>query len=319
VARFLGRVRPRLAVVMETELWPNLFRRCGVRRTPLVLANARLSARSARGYRRVASLTSATLQDVTRIAAQSGGDAARLVALGVPAERVAVTGNIKFDITLPDRLPQLAMALRVSFGRRPVWIAGSTHEGEERMLLEAHAALRRRYPDLLLVLVPRHPERFAAVAALATRQGFRLARRSVLDDPAGAAVYLGDTMGELQLLYAAADIAFVGGSLVPTGGHNLLEPAALGRPVLCGPYLFNFTAIAELLIEAGAATQVATSGELAAAVITLLEDPARRQAIGDAGQRVVAANRGALDRLEAMLLEELGIDRRLPPACTEVK
>jgi len=305
VQRFLTALRPRMAIVMETELWPNLFHACRRRRVPIVVANARLSMRSAAGYRRVARLVAATLRCVSAVGAQSQADAERLVALGAPPERITVTGSVKFDLTVPDSVPQAAAALRVRFGNRPVWIAGSTHDGEEAQLFEAHALLRKRYPDALLILVPRHPERFTAVATLAARRGLDVVRRSAAGEPRDADLFLGDTMGELLLLYAAADIAFVGGSLVPTGGHNLLEPAALGRPVLTGPHLHNFKVIAELLLEAGAVAVVNDAVELAERLVALFDDPARRSAAGDAGQAVVARNRGALERLEKLVVEVL--------------
>ncbi|HEY5719372.1 MAG TPA: lipid IV(A) 3-deoxy-D-manno-octulosonic acid transferase [Gammaproteobacteria bacterium] len=314
VRRFLIALRPRAVIVMETEIWPNLLHQCARRRVPLVLANARLSARSFRGYRRIGRLIRAALGGVSAVAAQAQADAERLVALGAPAARVSVTGSIKFDLEVPDAVPQAAVALRTRCGSRPVWIAGSTHEGEEVRVLEAHARLRQRHPDALLVLVPRHPERFRAVAELAAQRGFRVARRSGGESPAEADVYLGDTMGELLLLYAAADVAFVGGSLVPTGGHNLLEPAALGRPVLTGPHLHNFTLIAELLLEAGAAWQVADAAELADKVALLLDDAGRRAGMGDAGQAVVARNRGALERLERLVIEV--VERGQPATAT---
>lgn len=306
-ARFLDRTQPALAVIMETELWPNLFAACAARGVPLVVANARLSARSARGYARVPRLIRPTLAATTLIAAQAAADAGRFVTLGAP--NVEVTGNLKFDLALPAALPSRALALRQGWGAtRPVWIAASTHAGEDEQLLAAHATLRARWPDLLLVLVPRHPERFDAVAALVQTRGFALARRSHNEAASAAAVYLGDTMGELLLLAAASDAAFVGGSLVPTGGHNVLEPAALGVPVAWGPHMFNFAAAEQLLAEAGAGRQVRDAADLAVAIGGWLADPALRARCGAAGAAVVAANRGALARL----LERL--DALLPPA-----
>lgn len=299
VRRFLGRVRPRAAIVMETELWPNLFHACRARDIPLILANARLSERSAAGYRRIARLTSTTLGCITAIAAQGEADAQRLISLGADAARVRVTGNIKFDITLPADLPEQAAALRRDLGKaRSVWIAASTHEGEDEVILEAHALVRQCLPDALLVIVPRHPERFAKVAQLTRKQGYGVVLRSEQRPCTGTtAVFIGDSMGELMLFYAAADTAFVGGSLITRGGHNMLEPAALGLPVISGPHTFNFAQISHMLIEAGAARQVHDARELAEAVIDYLEDAGLRRSAGEKGRQIVAQNRGALQRL----------------------
>lgn len=295
VRRFLERTRPRLALVMETELWPNLYAGLRRRRIPLLLLNARLSARSARGYRRLGSLVRGTLACVDFIAAQGRDDAERLLALGAPTERVAVLGNIKFDLAPLPELDAAASELRARWPGRPVLIAASTHEGEDEQVLDAYAQLKTRFPQLVLFLVPRHPERFERVAALVTGRGYALSRRSRSE--AGAEVYLGDTMGELMTLYAAADVAFVGGSLVPTGGHNPIEPAALGLPVLCGPHVFNFAEITGLLCAAGGAQRVADAGELAREVALLLEDPARARAMGTAARSEVQRHRGALERM----------------------
>lgn len=299
VARFLDRTRPALAVILETELWPNMYAACAARRIPLVVANARLSERSAAGYRRVARLTRATLERVTLIAAQGEADAARLLALGAPAARVRVTGNLKFDLTPPADLAEHGATLRDSWGAlRPVWIAASTHEGEEEQILDAYTVARARVPRLLLVLVPRHPERFDRVAALCAARGYTVVRRSEQRPcDAGTDVFLGDSMGELMLFYAAADIAFIGGSLVPTGGHNPLEPAALARPVLHGPHMFNFAEIDRRLREAGGSREVADAGALARAVADCLLEPAACRASGERARAFVAQNRGALERL----------------------
>lgn len=303
VKRFLFRTRPRVVVVMETEIWPNLYAACHARDIPVIIANARLSERSAGGYRRLAALTRDTLSHVTRVAAQSDADAGRLQALGARPEHIEVTGNLKFDITLPASLTEEAAALRRDWGtHRPVWIAASTHEGEDEQVLSAFAEIRRHSPNLLLVLVPRHPERFDRVAELCNRQGLQLVRRTAHRPcTPGTDVFLGDTMGELRLLYRGADIAFVGGSLVPTGGHNPLEPAAMQLPVIFGPHMFNFAEITGLLLEAGGAVQVDGAGQLAATVTGFLKDPARRTEIGERAIAVVEANRGALDRTMAVI------------------
>jgi 3-deoxy-D-manno-octulosonic-acid transferase len=297
VARFLARVRPQRVVVMETELWPNLFQALRQRRLPLVIANARLSPRSFAGYSRLRRFATDTLACVTEVAAQSAADAERFRALGAP--RVGVMGNIKFDVELSAAQLEQGRVLRAQLGtQRLAWIAASTHEGEESAALAAHAELRRRWPNALLILVPRHPQRFDAVARLVERSGLALRRRSQPDaDPAGdCAVLLGDSMGEMYMYFAAADIAFVGGSLVPVGGHNVLEPAAVGLPVLFGPQMHNFLAARELLLNCGAAREVEALtlgdvlGELAA-------DAPSRTAMGNAGRAAIDANRGALRRL----------------------
>jgi 3-deoxy-D-manno-octulosonic-acid transferase len=308
VRRFLDRTRPELAFIMETELWPNIFHLCRARGIPVLVTNARMSDASMQRYLKFAHLTRATLAQVSLIAAQSAADAQRLVNLGAEAARVQVTGSIKFELALPASLREAAEVLRGAWGRaRPVWIAASTHEGEDEPVLTAFAELKRRFPDLLLVLVPRHPERFASVVRRARKSGFNVAQRSQQHAALAPAVeiLIGDTMGELQLFFAAADVAFVGGSLVPTGGHNLLEPAAVGVPSVFGPHMFNFAEIAALTLERGAGVQVADSAGLVRAVTEFLENPDRRFEAGEAGRRLVEENRGALEhtlRLVSQLL-----------------
>jgi 3-deoxy-D-manno-octulosonic-acid transferase len=296
VCRFLRRFQPRLGIVMETEIWPNLYAQCRRSPIPLFLVNARLSEKSARGYRRLSSLVRATLADLSCIAAQTQRDADRFVALGAVADTVVVTGNIKFDQPVPDGLNAEAAAIRRSlFLQRSVWIAASTHEGEDEQLLDVYAELKSRIPALLLVLVPRHPERFDPVAALCRDRGLSVVLRSerkACDDATD--LFLVNTMGELRLFYAAADAAFVGGSLVSTGGHNVLEPAGLGVPVLFGPYMFNFDAIARNLVDAGAAIQVADKTALTAELLDIMQNEVRRRRMGENGRSFVAENRGAL-------------------------
>lgn len=295
VARFLDRVQPRALLVMETEIWPNLVAACAARNIPVLLVNARLSEKSARGYARLPGFTRQTLAGFTVIAAQAAPDAERFRALGAP--RVEVTGNLKFEQPDTEALVAQATRLRAGWGARPVWIAASTHAGEDEQVLAAHRALRAKFADLLLVLVPRHPERFDTVAVLAARENATLARRgrgeTVTPD---ISVYLGDTMGELNLLYAAADVAFVGGSFSGTGGHNLLEPAALGLPLCSGPSLFNFQQIADALAALGALRVVDGSDALATTVSGWLENAEARRVAGECGRRFVQENRGALQR-----------------------
>lgn len=295
VGLFLRRLQPRLALVVEMEFWPNLFHGIRARGIPLLVINARLSARSAAGYARFRGLMEPVLRCPTRIAAQSRDDARRLLELGAPDERLVVAGSLKFDQSLPASTREQGESLRQHLGaNRPIWIAASTREGEDEQVLHAHGLVRRTLPSALLILVPRHPDRFARVAGLCREAGFQVIRRSEeVPCPDQTAVYLGDTMGELPILYAASDLAFVGGSLVPIGAHNMLEPAALGLPVIVGPHTFNFSEITRQLVRAGGCDQVADASLLADAVIELLENPDRRAAMGLAAQRLVEANRGA--------------------------
>ncbi|MGD8274384.1 MAG: lipid IV(A) 3-deoxy-D-manno-octulosonic acid transferase [Thiohalocapsa sp.] len=311
MGRFLDRVAPRLVLVMETEIWPNMLAVCEGRGIRTLLINARLSARSARGYARVAGLSTETMRRFSHIAAQSPADAERFVALNVDPARITVTGSIKFDVQPPASLTDRAEVLRRTWGNdRPVWVAASTREGEEEQVLAAHAVVRAHLPTALLVLVPRHPERFERVATLVQRSGFQLIRRSLADAcSVDTAVYLGDSMGELAVFFSAADVAFVGGSLVPTGGHNLLEPAAAGLPVVAGPHTFNFAEIARLLRERGALVQVKDATALADILLRWLTDAAERARVGEQGRRVIEENRGALGHINALVdacLEEVG-------------
>ncbi|MGP0173225.1 lipid IV(A) 3-deoxy-D-manno-octulosonic acid transferase [Pseudomonas sp. NCHU5208] len=299
-ARFLDRAKPSLAVVMETELWPNHIHQCAKRGIPVALANARLSERSARGYARFARLTAPMLAELSLLAVQTQAEAQRFLELGARRQCVEVTGSIKFDLKIDAELPRRAADLRQQWQaeQRPVWIAASTHAGEDEIVLDAHRRLLKYRPDALLILVPRHPERFGAVHELCLSQGLNTRRRSTGEAvQAGDQVLLGDTMGELLFLYALADIAFVGGSLVANGGHNLLEPAALGKPVLSGPHLFNFLEIAAQLREAGALSEVENADQLAGQVATLLRQPDATQRMSQAGLAVLKANQGALERL----------------------
>jgi 3-deoxy-D-manno-octulosonic-acid transferase len=299
-ARFLDRAQPKLAVIMETELWPNHIHQCAKREIPVALANGRLSERSARGYGRFRKLTAPMLAEMSFFAIQTEAEAQRFRDLGARPETVEVTGSIKFDLTIDPALLQRAAELRGQWQalERPVWIAASTHEGEDEVVLDAHRRLLANHPDALLILVPRHPERFNSVFELCQREGFSTVRRSTgANVDAQTSVLLGDTMGELLFLYALADSAFVGGSLVANGGHNLLEPAALAKPVLSGPHLFNFLDIAAQLREAGALAEVEDAEGLAVEVQRLFELPRDAQRMADAGLAVMRRNQGALQRL----------------------
>jgi len=309
VRRFLDRVRPEMAVIAETEFWPNIFAECGRREIPLLLVNGRVSQASLRGYLRVPKITRAMLANADLLCAQTRVDAQRLRNLGVPGELIHVTGNLKFDVELPAQLLEEARLLRRSWGgSRPVWIAASTHAGEERKVLDAFAALKRRYAELLLVLVPRHPERFHSVARLCRQRGYAVALRSRTPGelPEGAEVLVGDTMGELQRLYAAADVAYIGGSLVPHGGQNLLEACAVHVPVVFGPHMFHFEEISAMALERGAARQVHDVQELVDALTLYFEQPDLRRAAGNAAYTLVTENRGALGRTLELVDGALG-------------
>jgi 3-deoxy-D-manno-octulosonic-acid transferase len=299
-ARFLDHAKPKLAVIMETELWPNHIHQCAKRGIPVALANGRLSERSAKGYGRFSKLTAPMLAEMSFFAVQTEAEAQRFRDLGARPQTVEVTGSIKFDLTIDPQLLQRAAELRGQWQalERPVWIAASTHEGEDEVVLDAHRRLLANYPNALLILVPRHPERFNSVFELCQREGFATVRRSSgANVEANTSVLLGDTMGELLFLYALADSAFVGGSLVPNGGHNLLEPAALAKPVISGPHLFNFLDIAAQLREAGALAEVDDAEGLAVAVQRLFELPRDAQRMAEAGLAVMRRNQGALQRL----------------------
>jgi 3-deoxy-D-manno-octulosonic-acid transferase len=306
IRSFFESVHPRAAMIMETEIWPNLYRGCGIRNIPLILVSARISPRSVPGYRRLFPLIKETLSHGIIIAAQTEVDADRFLELGANPARTWVTGNIKFDVELDPEIAGKGAALRSAlFGERPVWIAASTHDGEELQALAAHRILLERHPELLLVLVPRHPERFAGVRELIEKQAFKVVSRTAGEAAESSTeVFLVDTMGEVPLFYAASDIAFVGGSLIPVGGHNLLEPAAQGLPIITGPHLFNAQEIAEDFIEIGACEVVADSSELALSVANLIENSAEAEKMGRNGLTVLEQNRGSLKRL-LVLLEPL--------------
>jgi 3-deoxy-D-manno-octulosonic-acid transferase len=304
VRRFLGRVEPRLAIIFETELWPNLYRECRRRRVPLVLASARLSARSLGRYQRLGALFTDAVSTASIVAAQGEGDAARFRALGAAPDSTHVTGNLKFDFELPEGLAERGRRLRTEYASgRPMWVAGSTHEGEEAAVLEAHRQVRARHADALVAIAPRHPARFAQVAQQLAQAGVAFVRRSDGGGAHGtdAEVLLLDSLGELLEFYAAADVAFVGGSLAPVGGHNLLEPAALGVPALTGPHTFNGPEVAQLLISRGAVRVVQNPHELGAAVSSLLADRHERERMGSLGRGSVEASRGALGRLLGLI------------------
>jgi 3-deoxy-D-manno-octulosonic-acid transferase len=307
IRRFLDRVRPRVALIMETEIWPNLFFECEARGIPLIVANARLSEKSLRGYGPIRPLARQALAGAHFIAAQSETDARRLRELGAPSEKIGVIGNLKYDMTVPDHLVAQSRTMRIEWGaRRPVWIAASTHEGEELAVIKAHADVLRRFPDALLLLVPRHPERFKPVSQACRSFGFVTRTRS--EDGAATSdtqCFVVDTLGELMNFYAAADAAFVGGSLVPIGGHNVLEPAALSVPIVVGGYTFNFAEIVANLLEREALLQIVSGDELGPIITRLLADETLRTALGNAAHVAFEHEQGSVLRTVAIIQDAL--------------
>ena len=298
--RFLDHFKPCLGLLMETELWPNLIAGAKARRMPLLLVNARLSARSQRGYRRLLNLFRPAFNSLRAVAAQTPADAERLMSIG--AQRVSVVGNLKFDvIPSPEKL-QLGTQWRQKLGARPVWLAASTREGEESLILDAFVRLNR--PDLLLLLVPRHPQRFREVRALIEERGLTLCRRSENSLPVSETrVWLGDSMGEMPAYFTVADVALIGGTLLPFGGQNLIEAAACDCPALVGPHSFNFSQATDDAIACGAAKRIADADAAANEVIKLLNDGAALQAMRDSGARFSLAHRGATARTVALIRE----------------
>ena len=298
IRRFIHCIKPELLIVIETEVWPNMFYYCRQNNVPVVIANARLSRKSFRGYKYISTFTRGVLSNVSMIIARSQADADYFTRLGVDEACIKVSGNLKFDMELPENIKQQADILRRELQLdRPVWIAASTHKSEEEKLLAAFKKITDAYPDCLLIIAPRHPVRTDTIVNLVNISGFTVMRKSqdaVLSDD--IQVYILDTLGELMLYYALADLAFVGGSLVPTGGHNVLEPASLGIPVITGPHNFNFLEICELLEKAGALRVVYNSDQLVNQVNLLLGDAELRHNSGSKGRELVEANRGSACR-----------------------
>lgn len=303
INRFLNNIDPRLVLIMETELWPNLIAALHHRQIPLVIANARLSARSAAGYAKLGSLVRTLLRRITLIAAQNEEDAERFIQLGAPRNQLSVTGSLKFDISVTPQMAAKSVTLRRQWApHRPVWTAASTHEGEESIILGAHKTLLQQFPDLLLILVPRHPERFPDAVSLVHEAGLTcITRSSGVVPPASVQVVVGDTMGELMLLYGMSDLAFVGGSLVERGGHNPLEPAAHAIPVLMGPHIFNFKDICARLEDADGLITVTNEASLVKEISLLLSDEDYRNYYGRHAVEVLYQNQGALQRLLDLL------------------
>jgi 3-deoxy-D-manno-octulosonic-acid transferase len=303
VNRFMQCFKPKLAVIMETEIWPNLFLYCGKNGIPLYIINARLSEKSSRGYQKIPSLVYPALAAVNLIAAQTQDDANRFIAIGADNEKVKTLGNIKFDVEIPKSIIAQGLQIKADlFSGRFVWLIASTHKDEEALFLEIYKEIKQTIPELLLVIVPRHPERFADVKKLCEQLQLAVVMRTAGDRVYPETdVYLVDTMGELKMLYAASDVAFVGGSMVPRGGHNILEAAAVGVPVMFGPYMHNFKEIARGVLSYNGAIQCQNKDELVNAILTLNEQPAYREALAEKGMEFVRQNQGAIARICAIL------------------
>lgn len=296
--RFVERLRPRAAVVVETEIWPNLYRACERAGVPMIVVSARITERAHRAYARIRPLIAGALAVPAVISAQTDADAERIQSLGAEPTRVTVGGNIKFDFRLPDGIDGRIAALRdeLEIGGRPVWIAASTHDGEDGPALDAHRAVLAAHHDALLLLAPRHPGRADAVCTLTRARGFRYARRSDGGAVGDAQVFVVDTLGELVALYGTAHAAFIGGTLVPVGGHNLLEPAAFSLPILCGPHVHSIARMHALMLEAGGVVPVGDAAGLGSHVSALLKEEALRARVGAAARGVLERNRGAVER-----------------------
>lgn len=300
VRRWLKRIQPALGLIAETEIWPELFLACQRRQLPLVMVNARMTKKAARGYRRFSRLFSRTLGACELVICQTAEDAQRFAAFGVDEARLSVAGNMKFDRDLPADLGRAARSLREQWGQRPVWVAGSTRPGEEEILLEAQLRLLGAHPSALLVLVPRHPERSLEVESLIQSQGLTMQRYGASVE-AKSQVVLVDRIGVLLACYAAAPAAFVGGSLVDIGGHNLLEPAALGKVVIAGPWLHQQTEAAQALLAGNALTEAEDAVALEKAVRSVWEDPEAALERGRSARAVVEAGRGSLARTRQLI------------------
>jgi len=307
INRFMRCFKPKLAVIMETEIWPNLFAGCGKNAIPLYIINARLSEKSSRGYRKISALIHPALAQVSGIATQTQDDANRFIAIGAASEKVNTLGNIKFDVEIPPST--LAQGLQIKadlFEGRFVWLIASTHKDEEALFLELYAEIKQKIPELLLVIVPRHPERFADVKKLCEQFQLTVVMRTTgAKTYTETDVYLVDTMGELKVLYAAADVAFVGGSMVPVGGHNVLEAAAVGVPVMFGPHMENFKEIARGVLSHDAAIQCQNKDDLVNTILSLYQQPDYRQSLAEKGKAFVRYNQGAITRICTMLEQSL--------------
>jgi 3-deoxy-D-manno-octulosonic-acid transferase len=309
VKRFLTATQPELALIMETELWPNLFQECAKHGVPIIVSNVRMSQKSMDGYLKFKGLATTTLANVKYLACQGEQDAVRMLAIGASEDQIRITGSLKFEYRFPASLVEQGDAYRQAWGgQRPVWVAASTRLGEDEKVLQAYDELKRLHEDLILIIVPRHPERFTPVTRLAEKSGYRVKRRSDYPDliPPDTDILVGDTMGELLLFISTSDVVFMGGSLVKTGGHNLLEPAAAGKPVVFGPYMYNFADISRMVLERGAGIQINSASELAPVVDMYIKNTGVRFAAGQAGKELVEQNRGALEKNLDLVRSVLG-------------
>ncbi|WP_116963125.1 lipid IV(A) 3-deoxy-D-manno-octulosonic acid transferase [Fastidiosibacter lacustris] len=295
--RFINKIDPKLCIIMETEIWPNLLAVCKKRHIPIILINARLSEKSAQGYAKLGFITRKMLSQIAHISTQTQDDYKRFIKLGVARDKITVDGNLKYDFTIDDGILNQAKTFRASLQNKVVWIAASTHQGEDEVVLNAHQNILKSYPNALLILIPRHPERFDQVAKLIAGQGLRYVRRTTQNQKLqNINVYLADTMGEMMLFYAASDISFVGGSFSGTGGHNMLEPAALSKPILSGPSVFNFMVVAQRLIDKGALKIVSNAHDLSYEIKMLIEQPHQADEMGIAAFKCFKENQGALNK-----------------------
>jgi len=303
IQRFLKQLQPAICVIMETELWPNLYHYCHLQNVPIILVNARMSLRSLSGYKYFGSLMKKTLDCVDQVIAQTQLDADRIISMGFDPTRASVAGNLKFDVSIPSDLNLQAQSIRAElFSNRPVWIAASTHENEEELVLDAHERILTEFNNCLLIIAPRHPQRFDKVADLCIKRGFNVVRKSSnVERREVTQIFLLDTLGELQLYYGCADFAFVGGSLVPAGGHNMLEPASMGVPIISGIHVSNFHEISNLLLEAKAIFLIKDTSELVEKATMLLTDERLRQQMVVNGKRLVAENRGGTHQVMTIL------------------
>lgn len=312
IQRFLKKLQPKLLVVMEKELWLNCFSICHQHLIPIYIVNASLSRHSLQGYQRFKTLTRQLLTCITMVFAQSETDADRFLALGIDPKRLMITGNMKFDMVVKEGLEAEGKKYRETFGNRPVWVAASTHTGEEEQILMAFRQILQKTKNTLLILVPRHPERFGTVATLVAEHGYSVVTRSSgLPVTENTQVLLGDTMGELTFFYALSDVAFVGGSLVAVGGHNTLEPAALGVPVIVGPHVDNYRDITKLLLSAGALVRVSDTGELAKTVLEYFSNPQKHQQAGLSAKKVVVKNRGAVKQTVDCIIQKTNFQQKI--------
>ena len=308
IARFLKQITPQAAIVMETELWPNLIHQLAHANTPILLANARMSEKSMNGYlSKAAPLMHEMLNNLDCVAAQYSSDGERFITLGLPKDKLTIGGSIKFELSISSELQNQQHQLKQRWARdRPVWVTGSTHPGENEQLLQTHQSLLTQFPNLLLVIIPRHSERFDEVAQQATTQGFNIVRRSEGTTPSSdTQVVIGDTMGEMLLMLGNGDITYIGGSLIQRGGHNPLEPAALGKPVIMGESCYNFSDICDKLLASQGLQQVANNAELTQLISELFNDEAMRQQMGKHALQVVADNQGTLKRLMAWVNQKV--------------